>query len=143
MKKYLVLIAMLLAACGEKASKQEVASEVNANNVVVNLSMKDGGSIVTVKSGDEIEVKLDVNDATGYSWQYVSYVKDEGVISEEEDRFVPAEDSESDVKGFGVYRVKMLKPGEAIIVANYVSDADKDKQEEKDQNDFAIRVISE
>lgn len=145
MKKYLVLIAMLLAACGEKGTKQEAAVvEGESNSVTVNLTMKDGGSIVTVKSGDEIEIKLDAKDATGYSWQFVSYVKDDGVIEELEDKFVPVDDADNaDVKGMGVYKIKMLNPGETIIVANYVSDADKGKQEDREQNDFAVRIISE
>lgn len=151
MKKYLVLVAMLLAACGNKDAKQNAVDEnVAAGDAaqyvdVVDLDANDSGSIVTVKAGQEVEVQLDANATTGYNWQYITYVKDEGVVEELGENYVPNDNPDGmvGVGGKSFYKIKTLVPGEAIVVANYVRDADKVNADDIKENDFAVRLVIE
>ena len=148
MKKYLLLVAMLLAACGQKdadksAAENAVATDENVQyEDVVGLSEQDSGSIVTIKAGQEVEVELKANATTGYSWQYITYVKDDGIVEEVDERYVADENPEGmvGVGGKSFYKIKTLKPGEAIIVANYVRDEDKANVDNIEENDFAVRL---
>ncbi len=141
MKKYLLLVAMLLAACGQKDAEKN-ADVVAASEDIVGLSAQDSGAIVTIKAGQEVEVELEANATTGYSWQYITYVKDDGIVEEVDERYVADENPEGmvGVGGKSFYKIKTLKPGEAIIVANYVRDEDKANVDNIEENDFAVRL---
>ena len=141
MKKYLLLVAMLLAACGQKDAEKN-ADVVAASEDIVGLSAQDSGAIVTIKAGQEVEVELEANATTGYSWQYITYVKDDGIVEEVDERYVADENPEGmvGVGGKSFYKIKTLKPGEAIIVANYVRDEDKANIDNIEENDFAVRL---
>ncbi len=140
MKKYLLLIAMLLAACGQKDAEKN-ADVVAASEDIVGLSAQDSGAIVTIKAGQEVEVELEANATTGYSWQYITYVKDDGVVEEVDEKYVADENPEGKVGvgGKSFYKIKTLKPGEAIIVANYVRGEDE-ANVDREENDFAVRL---
>lgn len=152
MKKYLVLVAMLLAACGEKDQNKEVAAETNNEVAVVDVQAVDGVFNLTLENnhadlsaqvGQEIDLRLKANATTGYKWNFVTYVSEDDAVEELEETYIEDEHSEGmvGVGGTAVYRIKLLKPGVNIVTANYERDADK--VEPKEDDEFVVRVVVE
>lgn len=154
MKKYLVLIAMLLAACGEQGANDKNSvdnassdvvkvAEVERDGDLIKLKAANAGMIVNAKVGQELEVQLEGNSTTGYNWQFITFIGKDDMVEELQSEYIPNENSEGmvGVGGKSVYRLKLLKAGEIIISAYYVRG-----NEEVDVNkksDYAVKVIIE
>jgi inhibitor of cysteine peptidase len=84
---------------------------------VVSVGMSHNGSVVQLNAGDTLEVALESNPTTGYSWQIVEI--DPALLSQEgEVEFEP----QSDLVGAGgieTFRFKALAPGEGTLQLNY------------------------
>jgi inhibitor of cysteine peptidase len=84
---------------------------------VVSVGMNLNGSVVQLNAGDTLEVALESNPTTGYSWQIVEI--DPALLSQEgEVEFEP----QSDLVGAGgteTFRFKALAPGEGALQLNY------------------------
>ena len=85
MKKLLVLIVLLLVGCSEK----EVSEKI-------------------------LEVKLDSDSNTGYSW---TYSIDNNILEETNNEFIPKTEG-----GTHIFKFKGLEPGNAIITFEYVKE---------------------
>ncbi len=154
MKKYLVLVAILLAACGEQGTSNkdtagdisgEVAkvTEVKVEGNVIKLTAENSGAVVSAKVGQELELQLAGNATTGYNWQFITFVGDENMVEELQSEYIPDENPDGmvGVGGKSVYRLKLLKAGEIVVSANYVR-----SNEEVDINkksDYAVKVVIE
>ncbi|MBQ9235600.1 MAG: protease inhibitor I42 family protein [Alphaproteobacteria bacterium] len=152
MKKYLVLAAMLLAACGEKEAAKDAAVAANdtpaaveesaeAGNSVINLSINDNRMEVEARVGQEVVLSLDANATTGYKWSFVTYVADEQAVEELEDTYVADEAPEGmvGVGGKAVYKLKLLKAGDVYVTANYSRDEGLASKEDQ-EDDFSVKL---
>ncbi len=154
MKKYLVLIAMLLAACGEqgtndKNSAKDVSSdvaevaEVERDGNLIKLKAVNAGAIVNAKVGQEIVLELESNANDDKNWQFVTFVGEDNIVEELQAEYIPNENTEGvgEDSGKGVYRLKLLKPGEIIVSANYIRD--NEEFDIKKKSDYAVKVVIE
>lgn len=68
-----VLIALILAGCGDDDPSSDVAPTTSTTSVAVTdhrpvLTSADDGRTITIEKGDQLTVKLEVNGGSGYSW---------------------------------------------------------------------------
>lgn len=151
MKKYAVILAMLLAACGEKGNKVEenVANVDTADEVVaatddsfIKLAKKDSGSKIEAEVGAVVEVVLEGNVTTGYNWEFISYVSSDDAVEELMTKYIPDEnpDGKVGVGGKSIYRIKLLKPGDLVVVANYLRASEEKKPEDGRSDDFVVSI---
>lgn len=69
------------------------------------------------KEANILEIKLEADESTGYSW---SYVVDNGqVLEETNNEYIPTEK-----KGMQVFNFKSLKPGTAKITLSYIKNTE-------------------
>ncbi len=95
------------------------------------LTFDDKGSSIELKKGDKIEIKLESNPSTGYSWA-LSKETDETIVSLTSSEFIQTE-KEEELVGSGGYEIFMfqaVKGGQAEIVLLYQRPWEDEEQEE-------------
>lgn len=86
------------------------------------LTERDSGSVIDVKTGDRIAIRLEANPTTGYLW--MTSVPNDRVVREVDNRYVPLKESETEPFVSGAPAAKLFTyvvtgPGEAGIKMEY------------------------
>lgn len=84
------------------------------------LTEKNNGDSIILKVNDTVEIKLESNPTTGYSW-FLSDAVDDAVVSVSDPGFIESGKDEELVGagGFEVFTVKALSPGKTEIILEY------------------------
>ncbi len=119
---------LLLAACAAprseetdtRAAKQSVVNDTGAAvQEVARLAQGDSGRVVTLRTGVRMEVALEANPTTGYSWQREG--GDTAVLAQDSSRYQP-EKTEPGVVGSGgteILAFRGARPGRTRLVLVY------------------------
>ena len=85
------------------------------------LTEKDSGSVIDVKTGDTIAIRLEANPTTGYLW--MRSVPNDMVVREVDNRYVPLKNAEESpvacAPAAKVFTYVITGPGEAGIKMEY------------------------
>lgn len=128
---FAVPVLLLCASCGMFSSGQVVLTE------------KDSGSVINVKTGDTIVIRLEANPTTGYLW--TTSVPDDMVVREIDSRYVPFKDQPQGLAGAPstkVFTYVVTGPGEAGIKMEYKRPWESGKAPEK-TFDVMLRATGE
>lgn len=150
MKKYLALLVMFLVACGQSdgdkvkdANAEQAAAEVEQGSNLIKLGSDQNRHEITTAVGQEVELTLDANATTGYKWNFVTYVSEEDAVEELEEKYVPDDaDGKVGVGGKAVYRIKLLKPGDIYVTANYLR-GDDQEEDKREEDEYSVKIIVE
>jgi inhibitor of cysteine peptidase len=121
-----IAMFLLLAACaappseGKNETDAAPKSEVNNDTgAVARLAQGDSGNTVTLRTGVRMEVSLESNPTTGYSWQREG--GDTAVLAQDSSRYQP-EKTEPGVVGSGgteILAFRGARPGRTRLVLVY------------------------
>lgn len=105
----LSLAMLILAICSVSCSA--------ANKT---LTGKNNGDNLNLKINDEIEIKLESNPTTGYSW-VLSKTVDDTIVSVTGPKFIESDKDEElvGVGGYETFTLKAISSGKTDIILNY------------------------
>jgi inhibitor of cysteine peptidase len=102
-----VALALLLAACGGKATDTPV------------IEISDAGKIIEVSAGNEFKIVIDSNPSTGYHWEMIGEL-DESIVQFVSSEYRADEPVMPGSGGKNVWTFKALAAGETTItLGNY------------------------
>jgi inhibitor of cysteine peptidase len=111
-----IALFLLLAAC---AGRGEETDTVSAPQDVVRVAKENSGKTVALRAGGRLEVALEANATTGYSWQREG--GDTAVLAPDSSRY-QAEKAEPGVAGAGgkeILAFRAARPGRTRLVLVY------------------------
>ena len=101
---------------------------------VVHLTAKDDGSTVKLDKGDSLEIKLEAQLGTGYSWEVTKNDKRqlvEALLVFKSEGTVEKGDAKSGTQEIQVFRLDAKAPGSCDLELSYMRPFDKEKDKEK------------
>jgi inhibitor of cysteine peptidase len=112
-----VLVALLV---GLAAASAGCGSQANANGGPVRLTEADNGKAVAVKAGEDVQVILEGNPTTGYTW--TATVSDPAVLQQQGDPVYAQGNTDPSIVGAGgtfTFTFKAAAAGEVTLKFDY------------------------
>ena len=84
------------------------------------LTEKNNGEMINLKIDDKVEIKLESNPATGYSW-FLSDKVDSAIVSVTDPVFIESKKDEELIGagGYEVFTIKAISKGKTSLILNY------------------------
>lgn len=96
---------------------------------VVKVTEADNGKNITVKTGDTVQVVLEGNPTTGYTWTVAIPDKDKGILQQQGDAVYAQQTTDKSVVGAGgtfTFSLKAAAAGQTTLTFDYARPFDKD-----------------
>ena len=99
---------------------------------ITELTFDNNGSSIELKKGDKINIKLESNPTTGYTW-ILSENTDENIISMTNSEFIQTEKEEELVGsgGYEIFTFQAEKNGQTEIILTYKRSWEEEESEEE------------
>jgi len=113
-------VVLILLMAGVAAAVAGCGSQADANEGPVRLTEADNGKAITIKAGEEIEVVLEGNQTTGYSW--TAGVSDTTVLQQQGEPVYTEANTDPSIVGAGgtfTFIFKAAAAGEAALDCEY------------------------
>ena len=113
-------LAMLIATIGGTGcvGKDEPAMIV--------ATRESDGRLITLKKGDKLQVRLEENATTGYSWTVLN--QNQSVCRQLSDKFVAPTSALVGAPGVRVVTFEAIVPGDGVLLFNYLRPWEKDRR---------------
>jgi predicted secreted protein len=139
MKKKLVLIFFLLAACFQTALYGGMGTTINMNgHKIITVTKNDNGKEMSVKSGDEFKIELEELGSAGYGWNIDNLNKEHLELLSKETRVIY--EGRAGSPAMGVWLFKAKKKGSTEIRMDLYR---MWEGKEKAAEDFSIKLTIE
>ncbi len=119
-RRAIAAVVLILALVGTAAAAAGCGSQAAAGSGPIKLTDADNGKTVAVKVGDEIQVILNGNPTTGYSW--TAKIADDAVVQQQGDPVYAQGTTDPSVVGAGgtfTFTFKAAKAGQTAITFDY------------------------
>jgi inhibitor of cysteine peptidase len=119
-RRAIVAVVLIVLLLGTAAAAAGCGSQANANGGPVKLTEADNGRAVTVKAGEDIQVILNGNPTTGYSW--TSTVSDPAVLQQQGDPVYAQGNTDPSIVGAGgtfTFTFKAAAAGQVTLKFGY------------------------
>ena len=98
-RKVIVAVGLIVLLLGTAAAAAGCGSQADANGGPVKLTEADNGRAVTVKAGEDVQVILNGNPTTGYTW--TSTVSDNAVLQQQGEPIYAQGNTDPSIVGAG------------------------------------------
>jgi inhibitor of cysteine peptidase len=119
-RRVIAAVVLILLLAGTTATAAGCGSQANANGGAVRLTEADNGRAVTVEAGEDIQVILNGNPTTGYTW--TATVSDKAVLQQLGDPVYAQGSTDPSIVGAGgtfTFTFKAAAAGQVALKFDY------------------------
>lgn len=94
--------------------------------IVIVATRETDGQLITLRKGDKLQVRLEENATTGYSWTVLN--QNPLVCRQLSDEFMGPNSTLVGAPGIRVMTFEAIAPGDGVLLFNYLRPWEKDRQ---------------
>lgn len=119
-RRAIAAVVLVILIAGLAAATAGCGGQTNADGGPVKLTEADNGKTITVEAGDDVQVILNGNPTTGYSW--TATVGDKTVVQQQGDPAYAQESTDPSVVGAGgtyTFTFEAAAAGQTTLTLDY------------------------